>query len=104
MVETSPFRLAGVRVNNSPSSQLRPFCAQTLAWYASIQVDNTTYQLFGDALLGLTGTQTANQVSMDFTATRTSFLLTAGAMNVNISFLSSVEVCEFFLVQLLLLL
>ena len=53
-------------------------------------VDGTAYRVLGDA--PITNTTVANQSTVEFTATRTSFILTAGKMDVNVSFISPVEV------------
>lgn len=63
---------------------------QVLGWYASIRVDGNTFQLLGDA--NLANTTSATQKSFTFTPTRSSYLLQAGKVNVNMSFLSPIEV------------
>lgn len=54
-------------------------------------VDDTEYQLIGFANMPNVSIATVQQV--DFTATRTSFLLTAGPMTINASYISPIEVC-----------
>lgn len=63
---------------------------QVTGWYASVTVDNTTYRVMGDA--PVPAIPTANQTSVEFTATQTNFVMQAGPVIVNASFLSPIEV------------
>lgn len=55
-------------------------------------VDNTTYRILGNA--PVPAIPTANQTAVEWSATRTSFLLTAGPVEVNATFLNPIEVCR----------
>ena len=57
---------------------------------AGIRVDGQSYQLLGASTVA--NYTAANQKSVLFTPTRTSFLLTAGTVDVNMTFLSPIEV------------
>lgn len=64
---------------------------QIKGWYAQVRVDGTPYQILGG---GITPAITAaNQTAVVITPTRTSFLLNAGPIIVNMTFLSPIEVC-----------
>ena len=67
--------------------------SQDFAWCGAVRVDGVTYQILGVSNLTATGFQLATQTGADFTATRTSFALECGPVNVNMTFLSPVEVC-----------
>ncbi|KAH8111989.1 DUF1793-domain-containing protein [Phellopilus nigrolimitatus] len=58
-------------------------------WYASVRVDGTAYMLLGDATVPLL--INANQTAVQFTPTRTSYILNAGPVSVNATFLSPIE-------------
>ncbi|KAH8111927.1 DUF1793-domain-containing protein [Phellopilus nigrolimitatus] len=60
-----------------------------IGWYASVRVDGTAYML-----LGAQGTpllSSANQTAVQLTPTRTSYILNAGPVTVNATFLSPIE-------------
>ncbi|PAV15276.1 hypothetical protein PNOK_0903700 [Pyrrhoderma noxium] len=60
-----------------------------VGWNAGIRVDGKAYNILGaSAVANYTA---ANQTSVLFTPTRTSFLLTAGTVDVNMTFLSPIE-------------
>ena len=61
-----------------------------MGWNAGIRVDGQAYNLLG--IPGVTNHTNANQKNVLFTPTRTSFLLTAGTVDVNMTFLSPIEV------------
>ena len=63
---------------------------QILGWNAAIRVDGQPYNLLG--IPGVLTQANANQTNVLFTPTRTSFLFMAGAINVNMTFLSPIEV------------
>ena len=61
-----------------------------MGWNAGIRVDGQAYNLFGAS--DIANYTSANQTSVLFTPTRTSVLLTAGTVDVNMTFLSPIEV------------
>ena len=61
-----------------------------MGWNAGIRVDGRPYKLLGAS--GIANYTTASQKSGLFTPTRTSFLLTAGSVDVNMTLLSPIEV------------
>ena len=61
-----------------------------MGWNAGIRVDGQAYNLLG--IPGVANYTNANQTNVLFTPTRTSFLFTAGNVNVNMTFLSPIEV------------
>lgn len=63
-----------------------------MGWYGAVQVDNITYQVIGLRELTILAVQQAQQ-ALEFTATRTSYIVPAGPFDVNVTFLSPVEVC-----------
>ncbi|PAV15279.1 hypothetical protein PNOK_0904000 [Pyrrhoderma noxium] len=60
-----------------------------LGWNAGIRVDGQAYNLLG--VPGVANYTNANQTNVLFTPTRTSFLLTADTVDVNMTFLSPIE-------------
>ncbi|EJC98578.1 uncharacterized protein FOMMEDRAFT_161396 [Fomitiporia mediterranea MF3/22] len=66
-------------------------------WYVSAVVDDKEYRLLGKYF---NGENTPNQTAVEFTATRTSFLLSAGGVQFNMSFLSPIEPNSFTLQSL----
>ena len=56
-------------------------------------VDGQAYRLMGTA--PVVDLKTATQTAVEFTPTRTSFIFTAGPMQVNMTLISPVEVCIF---------
>ncbi|KAL5533551.1 hypothetical protein ACEPAG_11 [Sanghuangporus baumii] len=93
-----------VWLQQGQSSQVRPFEATPQAWfglntgwYASVVVDDKEYRLLGQ----YNDTEsTPNQTLAEFTATRTTFIMTAGGMQFNMSFLSPIEARNFTLLSL----
>lgn len=61
--------------------------------YAGVNVDGTSYRLLGAA--EVPNVQAAQQLAVDITATRTSFLFKAGPMEINATFLSPIDVSNF---------
>jgi len=61
----------------------------TLGWAGYIKVDGTTYTFLGAP--NTSGANKATQKSMTFTATQSTFVLTAGPVDVTVNFLSPVE-------------
>ena len=55
-------------------------------------MDGTSYQIVGNAVATVNNTTPATLKAVEFTATRTSFTLTAGAMDINASFINPLEV------------
>ncbi|KLO15787.1 hypothetical protein SCHPADRAFT_938384 [Schizopora paradoxa] len=62
-----------------------PQWGDQIRWTCIIIVDNTSYVIMGDV-----DPPYANQTAVNFTATKTSFSLTAGPVNVNATFLSPI--------------
>ena len=62
-----------------------------MGWYSMIAVDGKPYRLMGGAVR--LQIETADQVAVTMTPTRTSFLFQAGPVTVNATYLSPVEVC-----------
>ncbi|VDB85451.1 unnamed protein product [Peniophora sp. CBMAI 1063] len=62
----------------------------TLGWAGYVRVDGVSHTLLGTPG-GVTGATNAVQKSMSFTSTQSVFVLTAGAVDVTVSFLSPVE-------------
>ncbi|KAL5536145.1 hypothetical protein ACEPAF_4250 [Sanghuangporus sanghuang] len=65
--------------------------SNVLGWYASIRVDGEAYRLMGAT--GVPST-TAVQQSFVFTPTRSSYIMQAGPVNVNMTFLSPIEATD----------
>ncbi|KAF7428113.1 hypothetical protein PC9H_007332 [Pleurotus ostreatus] len=63
-----------------------------IQWYASVVVDAVEYRLLS---LWAQGEQGAVQKAVEFTATRTSFLMEAGGVEFNVTFLSPIEPNDF---------
>lgn len=61
--------------------------------YAGVNVDGVPYRILGNA--EIPNVRTAQQVAVDITATRTSFLFSAGPMDINATFLSPIDVSDF---------
>ena len=61
-----------------------------MGWNAGIRVDGQAYNLLG--IPGMENYTNANKANVLFTPTRTSFLLTAGTVDVNMTFFSPIEV------------
>ncbi|KAL5492930.1 hypothetical protein ACEPAI_4378 [Sanghuangporus weigelae] len=57
-------------------------------WYVSVVVDDTEYRMLSP---WAAGEKTVNQTAVEFTATRTSFLMTADTVQFNMTFLSPIE-------------
>ncbi|KAL5533549.1 hypothetical protein ACEPAG_9 [Sanghuangporus baumii] len=62
-----------------------------LGWYASVRVDGEAYRLMGGNKVPST---TAVQQSFVFTPTRSSYIMQAGPVNVNVTFLSPIEATD----------
>ncbi|KAL4258458.1 Glutaminase GtaA [Pleurotus pulmonarius] len=62
-----------------------------IQWYASVVVDDNEYRL----LSPWAEKKVANQKAVEFTATRTSFLMEAGGVEFNMTFLSPIEPNDF---------
>ena len=82
----------GADPSTIPHSQPK-FWSTTLAlgWFAAARVDGQPYTLFGNPA-NLESFAVANQSAVIFTPTRTSFLLDTGTVEVNMTFLSPIEV------------
>lgn len=67
---------------------------QTIGWAGIVRVDGTSYTFLGDpAVSSSSGTlNKATQNAARFTATMSVFEMTAGSVDVNVTFLSPVEV------------
>ncbi|EJC98580.1 DUF1793-domain-containing protein [Fomitiporia mediterranea MF3/22] len=98
----SPYFNVWLAQGNNPPS---PFAVNANPWamytsaalYASAVVDDKEYRLLGQYF---SGENTPNQTAVEFTATRTSFLLSAGGVQFNMSFLSPIEPNNFTLQSL----
>jgi len=65
--------------------------AQTItAWAGLVRVDNATYEWMGFPSQRTSGIQTVNQTAFSYTATRSNFVLSAGPVELNVTFLSPV--------------
>ncbi|KAG8728190.1 hypothetical protein FRC12_021948 [Ceratobasidium sp. 428] len=65
-----------------------------LGWAGYVRVDGKTYTILGAP--NVAGPTLANQKSMQFTATKSIFVMSAGPVDVTVTFLSPVEVgCQF---------
>ncbi|KAI0952144.1 hypothetical protein AcV7_008040 [Taiwanofungus camphoratus] len=63
----------------------------TLGWAGYVKVDGTTYNFLGVPNVPGTQSQEAVQKSLEFTSTQSIFVLTAGPIDLTVSFLSPVE-------------
>ncbi|TFK55924.1 DUF1793-domain-containing protein [Heliocybe sulcata] len=63
----------------------------TLGWAGYIKVDNTVYTFLGDPVVSGTSPSKAVQKSLTFTATQSTFVMTAGPVDLTVNFLSPVE-------------
>ncbi|KAJ6598936.1 hypothetical protein DFH09DRAFT_1356105 [Mycena vulgaris] len=63
---------------------------QTVGWAGFIKVDGTSYSFLGDPGIPASFTK-ATQKSMEFTSTQSIFVMSAGAVDLTITFLSPVE-------------
>ena len=61
-------------------------------WWAAAVVDGDMYQIVGWASTVVNNTNVATLNAVEFTATRTSFSMTAGPMDINASFINPLEV------------
>ncbi|KAI5119766.1 hypothetical protein M0805_009237 [Coniferiporia weirii] len=66
-----------------------PADVPVLGWYASVTVDEQAYQVLGNS--NLPNVTVANQTAVEFTPTTTTFVLIAGNMQINLTFLSPIE-------------
>ncbi|KZP32941.1 DUF1793-domain-containing protein [Athelia psychrophila] len=64
----------------------------TLGWVGYVNVDGTVYSWLGAP--NTTGTTKANQTSMTFTSTQSTFVLTAGPVDLTVNFLSPVDATD----------
>ncbi|KAI5120591.1 hypothetical protein M0805_002540 [Coniferiporia weirii] len=90
----SPYLNSWIPQGNSPLpiTNIRPrswFQSQIISWYASVLVDGQAYRIMGD-VFSENITQ-ANQTIVEFTPTSTTFVLTAGQMQINATFLNPIE-------------
>ena len=66
-------------------------CAlQVLEWYIAVRVDGTAYKIYGNS--NTPSIAGGTEKMLKFTPTQSSFLLQAGSVNVNMTFLSPIEV------------
>ncbi|KAJ6539468.1 hypothetical protein B0H19DRAFT_960516 [Mycena capillaripes] len=63
---------------------------QTVGWAGFIKVDGTPYSFLGDPGIGVPFAK-ATQKSMEFTSTQSVFVMSAGAVDLTVNFLSPVE-------------
>lgn len=63
---------------------------KVVGWYASAVVDGKAYRIIGVAPID--GVSIANQTATEFTSTQTTVVLTAGPMQITVSFISPIEV------------
>ncbi|KZT12529.1 DUF1793-domain-containing protein [Laetiporus sulphureus 93-53] len=63
----------------------------TLGWAGYINVDGTSYNFLGDPDVPNTSAQKATQKSSEFTSTQSIFVMTAGGIDLTVTFLSPVE-------------
>ena len=61
-----------------------------MGWSGKIRVNGTTYKWLGQDNTGIA----ANVTNIQITPTRTIFVMRAGPMNVTVTFLTPVEVCD----------
>ncbi|KAI5117537.1 hypothetical protein M0805_004769 [Coniferiporia weirii] len=90
----SPYLNSWIPQGNSPLpiTNIQPrswFQSQIIDWYASVLVDGQAYRIMGD-VFSANITQ-ANQTAVEFTPTSTTFVLTAGKMQINATFLNPIE-------------
>ncbi len=83
--------------NNSKCSFPFLTTPQQTTWTCLVVVDDVPYRIMGTGLpTGPPNVTLANQIAVAFTATRTSFVLSAGPVSVNVTFLSPVTVFSSF--------
>ncbi|KAI5120589.1 hypothetical protein M0805_002538 [Coniferiporia weirii] len=90
----SPYLNSWIPQGNSPLpiTNIRPsswFQSQATSWFASVLVDGQVYRILGND--SSASTTQANQTAVEFTPTSTTFVLTAGKMQINATFLNPIE-------------
>ncbi|KAL5519642.1 hypothetical protein ACEPAH_1325 [Sanghuangporus vaninii] len=90
----SPYLSVWLDQGNNPASLVNSFpdtwnTAGTFGWYSSVVVDGTPYKLLAGSIVPEIAL--ANQTAVEFSATRTSFIFTAGPMQINMSFIGPIE-------------
>jgi hypothetical protein len=93
LLESSDFSLAwlpGNEVANLPSAVARFYNGQQLTWSVMARIDGKTYSLFGVPHPG-DNIRPGNLVSADFSATHTTFSVTAAEINFVLDFFSPVS-------------
>ncbi|KIY47397.1 DUF1793-domain-containing protein [Fistulina hepatica ATCC 64428] len=65
--------------------------AKITAWTGFIRVDNTSYSFLGDAVVANHTFNSANQTSVNITTTQSIFVMSAGSVDVTVTFLSPIE-------------
>ncbi|KAJ3931095.1 MAG: hypothetical protein NXY57DRAFT_941060 [Lentinula lateritia] len=68
---------------------------QILGWAGFVNVDGTSYIFLGDASVSSASFNKATQKSANFTATQSTFVLSAGSVDLTVRFLSPVEPSDF---------
>ncbi|KAJ4478253.1 hypothetical protein J3R30DRAFT_2880603 [Lentinula aciculospora] len=68
---------------------------QILGWAGFVNVDGTSYSFLGDATVASASFTKATQKSANFTATQSTFVLSAGSVDLTVRFLSPVEPSDF---------
>jgi len=69
---------------------------ETLGWAGFVNVDGTSYNFLGNPGVPGADFKAATQKSLTWTSTQSNFVMTAGPVDLNITFLSPVEVCLVF--------
>ncbi|KAI5119765.1 hypothetical protein M0805_009236 [Coniferiporia weirii] len=90
----SPYLSSWVAQGNSPLpiTNTRPgswFVNQLTSWSALVLVDGEVYRILGDVYTA--NITQANQTAVEFTPTSTTFVLTAGQVQINATFLNPIE-------------
>lgn len=80
----------GVQFGPNASYYIFFFSVQVLEWYAAVRVDGSTYKVYGNS--NTPSISAASEKALKITPTRSSFLLEAGSVDVNMTFLSPIEV------------
>ncbi|KAH8120127.1 DUF1793-domain-containing protein [Phellopilus nigrolimitatus] len=79
---------AGTALNGNWSSF---WTGTTLGWAGYVRVDGTVYNFLGAPTVSGADTTKATQKSLEFTATQSTFVMTAGPVDLTVLFLSPVE-------------
>ncbi|KAL5533554.1 hypothetical protein ACEPAG_14 [Sanghuangporus baumii] len=90
----SPYLSVWLEQGNNSASLVKAFpgtwdTTGAFGWYSSVVVDGTPYKLLAET--NVPEIALANQTAVEFSATRTSFIFTAGPMQINMSFISPIE-------------